>query len=343
MQILDGKIYRNEVNKKSKGGTELQTEEMVNRLGERLVGFQIIVSRLRDELRDDKWRILWCHDLEKDNETFHLKNEGWKNFHKIVFVSHWQQQRFIEEYKIPWSRTCVIKNAINPIDVDLDEKYSVEKETVNLIYHTTPHRGLHLLLPVVDKLSETQNIHLDVYSSFKIYGWDEKDKDPGIKKMFDFIKEHDHMTYHGTKSNREVHKALAKADIFAYPSVWLETSCISLMEAMSAGCFCIHPNNGALYETAANWTYMYGYLEDQQSHANFLYNLLEQAIPLMSERFDGGLGMKLHGQKSYADLYYGWEVREQEWANILQHIKQLPKAPVEKKGADDGVFQYSVG
>ena len=41
------------------------------------------------------------------------------------------------------------------------------------------------------------------------------------------------MTYHGFKPNDVVRKALSEAHIFAYPSIWVETSCISAIEAMS--------------------------------------------------------------------------------------------------------------
>ena len=324
MQILDGVIHKNEINANARGGTELMTEELVKRLGNKLEGYQIIVSRLRDELRPDKHRIYICHDLEKDDETFHLKNDGWKKFHKIVFVSHWQQQRFLEEYKIPWSRTAVLRNAIVPIDVDLDKKFSKKKKTIDIIYHTTPHRGLNILVPVFEKLAESHpELRLHVYSSFKIYGWETRDEDPQFKALFDKIKKNPQMKYYGSVSNAEIREVLPKMDIFAYPSIWLETSCISLIEAMSAGLFCIHPNYGALYETAANWTFMYNYMEDLNQHANYLYNVLDQAVSIMSPRSES-LDMKLRGQKSYADLYYAWDVRAKEWENLLLHVKQMP-------------------
>ena len=74
---------------------------------------------------------------------------------------------------VPYSESIILRNAIDPIEVG--EK---PKDTIRLIYHSTPHRGLELLVPVFEKLCETHDdIELDVYSSFKIYGWEERSEE----------------------------------------------------------------------------------------------------------------------------------------------------------------------
>ena len=104
-------------------------------------------------------------------------------------------------------------------------------DTFNLIYHTTPHRGLEVLVPVIDFLANKgKKIHLDVYSSFKMYGWENRDEP--YQKVFDKIKAHDNMTYHGYQPNDVIRKALKKAHMFSYPNIWPETSCIAMIEAM---------------------------------------------------------------------------------------------------------------
>lgn len=318
-------IETDELSKNAKGGTELMKFKLAEVVPADLLNeFQIIPSRVRT-LDESKIRILWCHDLAGDPEADNaFKNLGHESFHKIVFVSNWQMQSYIEHYNIPWSKCIVLQNAIMPI-----EEHEKPKDKVNLIYHTTPHRGLNLLVPVVKKLTEKyDNLHLDVYSSFKIYGWDERDKQ--FQPLYDEIAAMPNATYHGAVSNQEVKEALKKAHIYAYPSTWLETSCISLIEAMSANCVCVHPNFGALPETAANWTQMYQWQEDPQRHANMLYSMLDTIIPNLNI---DSTQMMLKGQKSYADMFYNWNVRAVQWKNLLESLVGVPREIPKSSGA----------
>jgi len=317
---MTGGIAWNEISEKSNGGTEVMcrgVEKYVSK--ELLENYQIIPSRLKCDLDNTKLRIFYAHDLPPDPESKHLENGGWDKYHRLVFVSHWQQQAYINHFNIPWSKTVVLQNAIESVTIE-----PREQKPVKIIYHTTPHRGLNILVPVVEKLAEVfkNDIHLDVYSSFSLYGWPERDKQ--FEPLFEKIRAHPNMTYHGTVSNEKVRVALAKAHIFAYPSIWPETSCLSLMEAMSAACICIHPNFAALPETAANWTYMYQFHEDNSSHARTFYNMLQDAIVYtLSDSYKEDV--KLKGQKSYADLFYSWELRKLQWEIFLKSFADEPR------------------
>ena len=217
--------------------------------------------------------IFYAHDLIGDPESKVLANGGYKNFSKIVFVSHWQRDQFMLAYGIPYSHCTVIENAI-----ELEYEYK-EKDTskINFIYHTTPHRGLELLYPIFNELSkEFDNIHLDVFSSFGVYGWSERDAQ--YESLFKQLKAHPKITYHGAKSNAEVLEALNKSHIFLYPCIWQETSCIAMIEAIKSGCLVVHPNLAALPETAAEATIMYDYTEDRQEHARRAYKYAKKIL-----------------------------------------------------------------
>lgn len=311
---------RNELNKNSFGGTELMMDKIYKDLPEELLKeYQIIPSRVR-ELDDTKKRILYCHDLAEDPESKAALelNGGFARFNRIVFVSHWQRNQFFKTYpNIPWSKTAVIQNSIKPL-----EKKEKPKDKIRLIYHTTPHRGLHILVPIFNELCKKyNNIHLDVFSSFEIYGWSQRDEE--FKELFEQVKSHPNMTYHGFKSNDEVRETISNSHIFAYPCIWPETSCISLIEAMSAGCICVHPDYAALPETSANWTFMYPWNEDQQKHAQSFYNALDLAIEyaknnIEKETFYDG---KLNSQIGYTNLFYNWEIKKKHWEGFLQSFR----------------------
>lgn len=300
------------------GGTELMKYGLVQRVDPTLLGeFQIFTSRVEQQLDPTKIRLLWLHDLAEDPANDHLKNGGWKKFHRLVFVSNWQMQRYIELYNIPWSHCIVMHNAIDPID----EHEKPNDGTIRLAYWATPHRGLNILVPVFEKLREKyDNIELDVYSSFNLYGWAQRDAQ--YKELFDKCRETEGINYYGTVANATLRDNLKKTHIMAYPSIWPETSCICLMEAMSAGLLCVHPNFAALPETSANWTNMYQWHEDLNHHAGLFYSVLDASIESVNEE---GVQSRLASQKSYANVFYGWQLRAFQWEQFLASLVNEPR------------------
>ena len=192
-----------------------------------------------------------------------------------------------------------------------------EKDKVNLIYFSTPHRGLEILVPVFESLAEKyKNIHLNVFSSFKIYGWDEADKQ--FEPLYDRIRNHPQMTYYGFVSNDQLKQALNSAHIFAYPSIWQETSCRAMLESMSAGLVCVHPNFGALPETSGCLNVMYqGDYQDKSNHANIFAKHLNAAISFVRNN-DHQPMVKFN--KVFVDSRYDINRIKNQWEMMLRDL-----------------------
>ena len=326
-EIINGEFVRNETNQKSFGGTEQLTNKIAERLPKDLLqDFQIVSSRVR-ELDEDKIRIFWAHDLPGDPESEFLKTDiGRNQFHKYVFVSNWQMQGYIQRYGLKPSQCVVLRNFIDPI-----EEHEKPDDKINIIYHTTPHRGLNILVPVFNKLCEKyDNIHLDVYSSFALYGWEVRDEE--YEQTYQMIKDNPQSTYHGTQPNNVVREALKNSHIFAYPTIWNETSCLCLMEAMSAKNLCVHSNFGGIYETASHWTNMYQYHEHPNSHASACYNMLDLTIENYAQ-----MQLNTAPTKVYTDTFYSWANREAEWLALLNSLKNV----VNDRSIPKETFSYS--
>jgi glycosyltransferase involved in cell wall biosynthesis len=216
---------------------------------------------------------------------------------------------------VPYREAVVIKNGIDPIEIEDKELDG----TVRIIYHTTPHRGLELLVPVFEELAKRyKNIHLDVYSSFSIYGWNERDA-PYLG-LFERCKNHPQITYHGAVTNEEVREALKKSHIFAYPSIWPETSCLAAIEALSAKNIVVCPNYAALPETTAGFANMYQWHENPNDHAGRFLGVLDATIKeILDNGFDQG---RANFQKSYTDAVYSWEGKAKQWKALLEQLAQ---------------------
>ena len=315
VQILNGELIKEDITSQARGGTELIAEGMIKYVDPDLLKkYQIIHSRVRN-LDPNKKRIFVAHDLPGDPESNFLANGGFNQFEKLVFVSNWQMQKYIEYYSIPWYKCAVINNAIDPLGFRNPKD---ENDPIKLVYHTTPHRGLDILSQVFDKISEQdKNVTLDVYSSFSLYGW--KEQDEHFKSIFDALKANPAITYHGAIPHEELIEKLPTYDIFAYPSTWPETSCISLLEAMSAGLICVHSNYAALFETSMGLTEMYQYQDNKRDHAKIFGSTLLKVIDV----FRGAPEMIEDAtlfQSTIINAKHSWSYIASRWNDLLRNI-----------------------
>jgi glycosyltransferase involved in cell wall biosynthesis len=303
----------------AKGGTELMKEKIESLSKELLDDFQIIHSRVRD-IDPNRIPILVLHDLAEDPEVRHLAEASFRGrFAKLVFVSNWQFTSYQKVLGIPYDCSKVLLNAIEPIEPHVKNTDG----PIRLIYHTTPHRGLQLLYPVYDLLSKKygDKLHLDVYSSFKIYGWEQRDEQ--YKDLFEALKAHPHITYHGSVSNTEIREALKKAHIFAYPCIWPETSCIAAIEALSARCLVVCPSYAALPETTGRFALEYDFTSNVDEMMTDFIHRLTWAIENLQTNL---VQTNLYEQKLYTDFKYNWTGRAVEWEQMLQTIRRKWKS-----------------
>ncbi len=231
------------------------------------------------------------------------------------------------------NKSVILESGIEPAP-----EVEKPKDKIRLVYTSTPQRGLEILVPVFERLAETQpDIHLDVFSSFKIYGWDEADKQ--FEPLYDKIRNHPQMTYHGFVSNEKLKEHLNSAHIFAYPSIWVETSCRAMLEAMSARLVCVHPNLGALPETSGGLNVMYhGNMEDKTIHASLFAGNLNAAIQLVREDNEKSM---LAFNKVYVDSRFNIEFINNKWNAVLRDLlQQYPT--VESRKFPEPMFVYKV-
>ena len=296
-------------NSPARGGTELMADRINSLPPELLSHFQIIHSRVR-ELDSAKKKILVLHDLAGDPEVQHLRNDGWKKFDKLVFVSHWQQQMYNAYLGVPFDAGVVLQNAIEPIDIHLKKA-----DKVRLMYFSTPHRGLELLYPSFNHLYKKygDKIELNVFSSFNLYGWEERDKQ--YESVFKLLKAHPGINYSKAVSNETIREELKRSHILAYPSIWQETSCLVLIEAMCAGLTCVHSSLAALPETALGCTYMYDYTENQITHMQRFTQTLDEAIQDVAD------DMSMSEDRiEFVNETYSWHNRKLQWENLLTSL-----------------------
>lgn len=315
LEFLNDMIEFDEFSKNAFGGTEIAKKELQKRLPHELLSkFQIICDRV-GELDPNKIKLFWVHNTPDQLDYNHLQNNGWKKFSKIIFISQNQRDKFISRFNIPYSHCTIIPYGIEPIE--LKEK---PKDKISLIYHPTPYRGLKLLFNVFQKLcKEYDNLELKVFSSYKIHGLNDNQKLYKNSTDYQRIERHPKVKNIGFVPNKQVREELSNSHIFAYPNIYKETFCLSLLEAMSAGCLCIHPNYGCLKETASNWTTIYDYHEDEYEHQQIFYKYLKNAIDIVNTQ---EVQKHLQMQSEYVTYFHNWDRITSRWIDLLKSIEE---------------------
>lgn len=318
-----GKVGHDGTVNQAMGGTELMNHALMKRLPKVFqTRFHFIKSRIiQGGISKDKRNILWLHDMPNDPESQHFQDPNSAGrFDKIVFVSEWQRQQYRQYFQQPFSNSVVLRNAIDPIPVHEKSRSG----PLRLIYHTTPHRGLEILMPVFIELHKRygseRSIVLDVYSSFAIYGWESRNQP--YEPLFDMCRNHPACNYHGTVSNEEIRAALQKAHIFAYPSIFPETSSIAVIEALSAGCEIVTSNLGALPETLNGMGHMYPFVENRQQHMASAFQALDYTIRTYwnIENVQKRKRYTIFTAQMYSWGFFGFNGRIEEWIQMLTTI-----------------------
>jgi glycosyltransferase involved in cell wall biosynthesis len=302
------------------GGSENQLRLLLKYLpDESFKNINLILNNANHDLIEkDKINILWMHHFVNQKEA---QNLGSKDFVQkldyIVFNSNWNSENHIYQFKIPKNKSVVVKNAIEKIDVE--EK---PKDKINLIYHTTPWRGLALLLKVFKNLN-LKNVELNVCSSTIIYG---KKFDSVLGKTYESIfnecKNTKNVNYFGFLDNKKIIQMLKKMHIFSYPSIWPETSCIAAIESMAAGCEVVTTNLGALSETCSSFG---TFVNFDRNFDNLEKKYSEVLLNSIKNFWSDKNQDKLKLQSKSINATYSWNARSVEWKNFFDEARKLKK------------------
>ena len=156
------------INNECFGGSENQLRLLLKNLPDKsFKDINLILNNANHDLIEkDKINVLWMQHFVNQEEAKNLGSKDYVNkLDHIVFNSNWNFEKFQYQFKIPESKSIVIKNAIEKID-----PHEKPRDKINLIYHTTPWRGLANLLNIFKNLNLKNNVELNVCSSTKIYG-----------------------------------------------------------------------------------------------------------------------------------------------------------------------------
>jgi len=304
-------------NQNPRGGTELQFEYLRKHVDPQLLNqFQICTSVPESiPLAKDKINILWQkNSYDQPNLAPWFKDKSnHDKYDWYVFNSNWNFEKFRMMFDIPLNKSLVIKNGVGDIE-PISTTYK-KGDPIKIIHHCTPWRGLSVLLGAM-QLVKNPLITLDVYSSTEVYGKRfHEQTDDQYKELYEQARQLPNVNYIGYKPNEYIKEHLKDYRLFVYPSIWEETFCISLLEAMAAGLYCVTTNFGALFETGAEFPMYIPYSNDYHSLARRFAEGIEVAAKSLEV---DGINDHLKVQRDYVNRFYNWKVKSISWQRFLQ-------------------------
>lgn len=315
--VISGKLVKLGASKNALGGTELLAERLIKGTKKELFkDTNIIFNRpdLYKQYMANNKNIFYFHDLPSDRMYKNLfESEMINRFSHFVFNSNFQRDEFCNKFDLKDKMITIIKNSIIPIEIE-QKKYEGK---VNLIYHTTPHRGLELLAHCFPKiLAENDNVYLKIFSSLKIYGWDDKDK--VFEPLYRKLEGMKNVEYSSKVSNDEIRYELVNSHIFAYPNIWPESSCLAAIEAMSAKNLLVLPDLAALKETGSKSKFLYNFTNNISEHIKIFHEQLSLAIQYVQKQSEN-YKSHLDELKIYSDKNHNLNEFLKKWEQVLSN------------------------
>lgn len=246
--------------------------------------------------------ILWLHNTFNQfnpavKETF-SKKEVVSNIEYIVAVSEYHKSVLLTEIDIDKDKIVVIPNAIDPVIPTPHKFESVNKP--KLIHASSSDRGMETLLRSLKYIDV--DFELNIFNNFN----------PDLSSANPRLLSDKRINFYGKTPKKTVMKHFANSHIHAYPSTFPETSCLTQMEALSAGCFSVHTDLGALPETSLGYGTAIPFSE--LTPERYAQEITKAINEIKTNGFD------YKKQSKEISERYSWDVAKQNWINFAERL-----------------------
>lgn len=298
----------------------------------------VIVSRLPaafDLQINSPMRALWCHDHSYPEALTEARAARMTD---VVVLSEWQRERFARLYPFLEEKLAIRRNGILTVGYEGDERFTAGNNTFDereckAIYSSSADRGLDVLLecwPEIKRLAPAAT--LDVF-----YGWDVFDRvaamNPALReykaRVMALAERCEGVTMRGRVGQPELYEAMSKARVWAYPTAFLETSCIGAMEARANGLAIITSDLGALHETVGEHGHLIPWAAEEEIAYNASLTYRQQFIAEVAAALTDREAWKpLHKAARRDWRTLDWRNRVGEWAELIEERSVARRARV---------------
>jgi glycosyltransferase involved in cell wall biosynthesis len=263
-----------------------------------------------------KATLCWVHDIHCGPDLTH---ERALKIDKFLTLSNWHKDFFFSQYDfLHPSQVSVTRNGINLSRFNL----AIPRNPHRAVYSSSPDRGMEVAVRswnLVRKRIPDAELH--IYYGFQTWeaciGNDQNQRDT-VQRLKKLLAENaeNGVFYHGRVDQKTLAREYLASGVWAYPSGFSETSCISAMEAHAAGLRMITSPIAALNETVGNRGVMiYGDWLSEDYGRKFV----DAVVSAMTNPDLGDRNVL----QTYARENFSWEGVASDWDQMLRKTIDL--------------------
>lgn len=237
----------------------------------------------------------WAHDL---NYYERITPSNWQYFDKFLVLSRYHYRFFSDAYPwIPKERFEILPNGLN---LERFEQ-KIRRNPKKLIYSSNPDRGLIVLFDIFEELYKWDSeLELHVFGYYP----------DNIRKHPNYWKEMPGVIYRGYHDQDALAREYLSSKLWLYPCTWLETFCITALEAQAAGTPSVVSEWGPLRDRVGNaGIVIEGFNKDADHKSRFV----EAIKKLLTDE-------KLWNTYSQSGIQ---QVKHSTWTNTAQRLMEI--------------------
>lgn len=266
--------------------------------------------------------VCWVHDVHCGGE---LTYERAVRIRRFLTLSQWHRTFFMRTYGfLHGDQVAVTRNGI-----DLARfRKAIRRNPHRAVYGSSPDRGLELAVrawPMVRSRVPDAELH----AFYGFHNWELSASQSGdraaldrIARLKDALASTDGVTFHGRVDQVRLSEEYLASGVWAYPTWFSETSCISAMEAHAAGLRMVTSPVAALNETVGpRGTMVRGDWASDQYVGSFVDGVV---AAMTTQRDNDRIAVE-----AYARDHFSWESVAAEWdRDLTKVVDESVRSPV---------------